>query len=174
MSPIFRSVDNKLAQLARLDQQYVCRVSLKAVVNFGTALAEGGSGSWSVPLSKARFGGQRLLRIRGVALYAVDNAGDSFYDVDVTLPTDDAQFVYDSGSPVNKSQKGISECWFRGVGSRQSIRPAEITGGDALYNCTPIGTWMVQLAGDSTIQAAKRNGLQDLQLDIYLAAQKSD
>jgi hypothetical protein len=181
-----RKVDNALAQISRLDQQYVLRISLKnSVDNFGGALAPGGSGSWKIHLSTARFDGQRLLRIRGVALYAVDNTGDSFYDVDVTVPGDDAKFVYGTPEPpapcrkavpdssLNQAQTNISKCWFRGVGSRQKIRPPEITGGDALYNCTPIGTWTVNLVGDSTIEAATRNGLQDLQLDIHLATQKA-
>jgi hypothetical protein len=176
-----RAVDNAIVESARLDQQYVCRISVSAVLGDVAFKAGLASGLWQFPLpSTPRFDGQCLCRVRGVAVFAIDRNGQAFYDANVTAPAS-GEYIYSSTNSLTIEQgnkQNISPCFLRGIGSRQNVRPPEITGQSALWNCSPLSgvrgagnpNWTVQLIGNS-VKDANANGLTDLQLDIYLASQ---
>jgi hypothetical protein len=164
-----RSANDAISKSALSDLAYVIRISLLAELgdNFLKQIEQG----WRFTLTTARFPKQCLIRLRGLAVYAEDAKGEAFYDVDVTLPQESARVSYPGGDARDHlDQYSPPPCWFRGAGSRRLAHRPEINASQALFNCSPIGTWTINLVGES-IKAGKANALRDLQLDLYVVAQ---
>lgn len=165
-----RKAHNWLTSLSMTDQAFPLRVSLRAELGdtFGSGIEQG----WTLMLPLERFRGQCLVRLRGIAAYAVfeNNIRDEFYNLDVRLPADQATIILPSPSFTQSiDQKAVPVCWLRGVSSRALFNQPEIHGAQSLQNCSPIGAWKIKLDDASASKA--KGKLRDLQLDFYVVAQ---
>jgi hypothetical protein len=167
-----RKASDLVNRFALTDQSYVMRISL--LEELKTDLLNGIDQGWSFILPKIRFNKQCLIRLRGIAVYVVDEKGESFYGLDVTAPTDTATVWYPGAtSGTQLDQTAVPVCCVRGAGSRSIPKPPEVLGTPSLHNISPLGKWNIQMLGQS-VQVARSMKLRDIQLDLYIAAQNNE
>ena len=125
------------------------------------------TGEAAIPIGESTFSGQRHLRCRAISLYTAGVEG--FCSASIRVPPN-SFYVHADNTRHDVDQSLIPIQRLSRVTDIEAVRPSDRIGLNALYNCSPLGTWMVSLA-DETSSGANRDRLEDVFLEIILAQQ---
>jgi hypothetical protein len=161
-----RSAINWLVRFSRLDQNYVLPISLNALKKRKLATRTGDKWQFTVP--QELFPNQRHVRLRGIGAAVVKDGGaKGLWQMEIEIPK--TSFVQHlSGTKVTLDQSKVPQCYLGRVADRNGYRDAEVTGINALHNASPLGTWNITMAHQST-EGTKSSYLDDVQVDLHLA-----
>ena len=183
-----RQAQARMAQSARMDQNYVLAVSIKGLAKSqweaGRSVAE-----WTFDVPEELFKGQAQVRLRGLGLAVVGEPEPAepaapkvkggkaeapppkpagFWSARLSLPPA-ATVRHLSGATAGMDQKSLPACYFGRVADRDSSRDPEIAGVQAIHNASPIGKqWKLTLSPRST-DGTPTAELRDVLLYLHVA-----
>lgn len=186
-----RNANQRVRQLAVLDQHYVLALSLKDVAKsqWDAGLS---SAQWTFDIADDLFPGQAHVRLQGLALAVVgpppeepSQAGQKpvarkpagsapdetkvtgSWSARVSVPPL-ATIKHSSGESVQLDQKAVPVCYLGRVMDREAAAAPEIAGANVLRNASPLGKgWKLALSSKST-DGVPTAMLRDVEIYLHL------
>ena len=155
------------AQFSQGEQIHTVIASVKQALKREEWISFLRNGTTAVPIGEAAFPDQRHIRCRAISLYTAGLEG--FCSASIRVPVS-SFYVHADSNRHNIDQSTIPVLRHSRVTAIDAARPSDRIGINQLYNCSPLGTWMVSVA-DKTSTGADRDRLEDLFLEIIVAQQ---
>ncbi len=161
------------------DQSYSISVSLRHSLSVDEWEQGKASGQWQFRLDEHDdFLNQRHVRLRGVSMFVVNSDGLSHGVWRAAAAPPHISFCrHMTTGHVEPLIQEVPFCFLGRVDRREAQRTPEIVGLNLLYNLSPLGDqnsgkdayWTLRLSERSTDGAKRKDILQDIQLDLYVA-----